>query len=82
MSMMKLESVLAARSFPPPERGRVRVGVDRIRVGVNLAAKHRALIVRTKNVTPSRFASKRRSASRLADLPLSGGGEPRLRDEA
>jgi hypothetical protein len=47
--------------LPPPERGRVGVGVNSTMQG--------------KVATPSRFTSKRKRASQFTDLPLSGGGE-------
>jgi len=59
-----MKGSLLPQLFPPPERGRVRVGVNRTRVGV----------VGAKSVPPSRLASKRGGASVLADLPLLGGG--------
>ena len=52
----------------PPERGRVGVGV-------NLMTQSAGKAAGSGRVTPSRFAPKRKHASQLTDLPLSGGGE-------
>ncbi len=63
---MKLDLNAFAVKLPPPERGRVGVGVG-------FDVKHKEPRASAKHVTPSRRA-KRKSASERADLPLSGGG--------
>ena len=75
MKIDMIRTLAQAVGLPPPERGRVGVGV--------LSTKRKAPIPSTKNVTPSRRALDDAShRQERADLPLSGRGELRLRSEA
>ena len=58
----------ADAELPPPERGRVGVGVSS-------TMQEMEKVAIPGKATPSRFTSKRKRASQFTDLPLSGGGE-------